>query len=210
MFDLEQHISDWRRQMLAAGIKLPVPLEELEIHLREEIEQQMKSGLDEQQALQTAIQRIGQPQVLKSEFQRARALPKHAAKYISAVSGILLVHGLRCLFQLSTVHPPMVVALWTIWCLRIVFLLTITTAILFFSRPRTYWIAALFIVGFYVIVTTVALIVCYPSTTIAVKLTATVPPFALSLITMFCLLRARSLDLVATRNIALEPTATAP
>ena len=44
MFDLEQSIAEWRRQMLAAGIKTPVPLEELEIHLREEIEQQMKSG----------------------------------------------------------------------------------------------------------------------------------------------------------------------
>ena len=37
MFDLEQSIAEWRRQMLAAGIKTPVPLEELEIHLREDI-----------------------------------------------------------------------------------------------------------------------------------------------------------------------------
>lgn len=35
MFDLEQSIAEWRRQMLAAGIKTPVPLEDLEIHLRE-------------------------------------------------------------------------------------------------------------------------------------------------------------------------------
>jgi len=38
MFELEKSIADWRRQMLAAGIKSPLPLEELEIHLREEIE----------------------------------------------------------------------------------------------------------------------------------------------------------------------------
>jgi hypothetical protein len=37
MFDLEQTISEWRRQMLSAGIKTPVPLEELEIHLREDV-----------------------------------------------------------------------------------------------------------------------------------------------------------------------------
>ena len=30
MFDLEQAIAGWRRQMQAAGIKTPVPLEELE------------------------------------------------------------------------------------------------------------------------------------------------------------------------------------
>jgi len=37
MFDLEQAIIAWRQQMLAAGIKSPVPLEELENHLRDEI-----------------------------------------------------------------------------------------------------------------------------------------------------------------------------
>ena len=42
MLDLEQSIAEWRRQMLAAGLKTPVPLEELESHLRDEIEQQTK------------------------------------------------------------------------------------------------------------------------------------------------------------------------
>lgn len=71
MFNLEQSIADWRRQMLAAGIKTPVPLEELEIHLREEIEQQMKSGLNDQDAFNFAIQKIGQASALKSEFVKA-------------------------------------------------------------------------------------------------------------------------------------------
>jgi hypothetical protein len=70
MFNLEQSIAEWRRQMLAAGIKTPVPLEELEIHLREEIEQQMKSGLNEQEAFNSAVQKIGQEKALKSEFQK--------------------------------------------------------------------------------------------------------------------------------------------
>ena len=38
--------------MLAAGIKTPVPLEELESHLREEIEQQTKLGLSEAEAFE--------------------------------------------------------------------------------------------------------------------------------------------------------------
>jgi hypothetical protein len=61
MFDLEQAISEWRRQMLAAGIKSPVPLEELESHLREEIERQIQSGADGQKALEMASQQIGHP-----------------------------------------------------------------------------------------------------------------------------------------------------
>lgn len=71
MFDLEQSIADWRRQMLAAGIQSPVPLEELEIHLRDEIERQMKSGLSAQPAFESAVQRIGQVKTLKSEFAKA-------------------------------------------------------------------------------------------------------------------------------------------
>jgi hypothetical protein len=71
MFDLEQSITDWRKQMLAAGIKTPVPLEELESHLREEIERQTRSGLSVQQAFDSAVQQIGQAKTLKSEFAKA-------------------------------------------------------------------------------------------------------------------------------------------
>jgi hypothetical protein len=72
MFDLEKSIADWRKQMLAAGIKTPVPLEELEIHLREEIERQMKTGLSEQEAFEISIQRIGQPKMLNNEFKKSK------------------------------------------------------------------------------------------------------------------------------------------
>jgi len=74
MFNLDQAISEWRRQMLAAGIKTPVPLDELEIHLREEIEQQMKSGKIPQQAFEIAVQEIGNANMLKNEFQKANPL----------------------------------------------------------------------------------------------------------------------------------------
>lgn len=74
MFDLEQSIAEWRRQMLAAGIQTPVPLQELEIHLRENIEQQMQSGTNEQQAFAIAALQIGQADVLKTEFVKANGL----------------------------------------------------------------------------------------------------------------------------------------
>ena len=70
MFDLEQAIADWRSQMLAAGIKTPVPLEELEIHLRKEIERLEKSGVDERTAFENAVRQTGQPQSLKNEFNK--------------------------------------------------------------------------------------------------------------------------------------------
>lgn len=70
MFDLDQTISEWRRQMLAAGIKTPTPLEELEIHLREDFEQRVKSGLKEAEAFKVAAEKIGQSHLLQKEFKK--------------------------------------------------------------------------------------------------------------------------------------------
>ena len=44
MFNLEQAITEWRQRMLAAGLRSPVPLDELESHLRDEIERQVRAG----------------------------------------------------------------------------------------------------------------------------------------------------------------------
>jgi hypothetical protein len=71
MFNLEEAIANWRQQMLEAGIQSPVPLEELESHLREEIEQQLKSGISAQTAFLIAAERIGLGSSLKAEFKRA-------------------------------------------------------------------------------------------------------------------------------------------
>lgn len=73
MFDLEQSVIEWRKQMLAAGIKTPVPLEELESHLREEIERQMRSGLHPQRAFEMAARQIGPARTLKTEFKKIDA-----------------------------------------------------------------------------------------------------------------------------------------
>ncbi|HLX96874.1 MAG TPA: permease prefix domain 1-containing protein [Verrucomicrobiae bacterium] len=91
MFDLEPSIADWRQQMLAAGIQTPVPLEELESHLREDIARQMKSGLNEQKAFEVSVQRIGQPQTIKREFKKVERKQMKRILIISAgVVGILV------------------------------------------------------------------------------------------------------------------------
>ncbi len=70
MFNLETAIAEWRKQMLAAGIHSPVPLEELETHLREDIGQLMKSGRNEAEAFETAVQEIGQAHKVQGEFKK--------------------------------------------------------------------------------------------------------------------------------------------
>jgi len=56
--------------MLAAGIKTPVPLEELESHLREEIERQMKTGLNQQDAFTSSVQKLGSAHTVQKEFMK--------------------------------------------------------------------------------------------------------------------------------------------
>jgi uncharacterized protein YoaH (UPF0181 family) len=45
MFDLEKAIANWRQQMMAVGVNKGEVLNELESHLRDDIEQEMRSGL---------------------------------------------------------------------------------------------------------------------------------------------------------------------
>src|SRR6266850_1298158 len=68
MFNLEQSISEWRGQMLSAGVKNPDIVDELESHLREDCARRVQSGESEEQAFEGAVQGIGQASVLKHEF----------------------------------------------------------------------------------------------------------------------------------------------
>src|SRR5262245_56925287 len=89
MFELEQTISVWRREMLAAGVKTPVPLEELERHLREAIERQMKSGTSAEKAFEISVRQMGGSQILNREFEKTeRTIMK---KPLIILVGILAV-----------------------------------------------------------------------------------------------------------------------
>lgn len=95
MFNLEQAIAKWRQQMLAAGIKTPVPLEELESHLREDIGQLTKSGQDEQTAFAAAVQKIGSWHMLRNEFGKVEPARASRRQYffleIIFMAGLLLI-----------------------------------------------------------------------------------------------------------------------
>src|SRR6185436_19159164 len=68
MFNFEQSISEWRGQMLSAGVKNPDIVDELESHLREDWARRVQSGESEEQAFVGAVQGVGQPSLLKHEF----------------------------------------------------------------------------------------------------------------------------------------------
>lgn len=91
MFNLEQSIANWRQHMLAAGIETPMPMEELEIHVHEEIERQLKFGLSAQTAFLIAVEKIGQPEIIKREFKKTEGtLMKRIVKIGAGVAGVLM------------------------------------------------------------------------------------------------------------------------
>src|ERR1041385_6414011 len=93
MFNLDQTIANWRRQMAAGGIKRAEVLDELESHLREDIEAQMRSGTDAQRAFEVAVERIGRVETLKPEFAKPAPLPSRPALVRAAyvTTGVMLV-----------------------------------------------------------------------------------------------------------------------
>src|SRR5262249_25380528 len=74
MFNLNLAIAEWRRKMAAAGIGAPEALDELEGHLRDAVEGQMRSGANARQAFEMAVRHLGQPAALGYEFRKVGPL----------------------------------------------------------------------------------------------------------------------------------------
>lgn len=72
MFNLDAAIANWRQQMLAAGIRAPELLDELECHLRDDVEQLVRSGLSEPAAFAQTVRQVGRAETLRGEFAKVR------------------------------------------------------------------------------------------------------------------------------------------
>jgi len=97
MFNLEQAIADWRQKMLAAGIEAPVPLQELELHLREEVERQVGKGMKVEEAFILAVKCVGAPRNLQAEFKKIPARPIERAFQVFCAMFLELAGCLFCL-----------------------------------------------------------------------------------------------------------------
>jgi hypothetical protein len=100
MFNLEQGIADWRRKFKAEGLKISVVLDELESHLRDEVDALLQTGINEQQAFEAAVARIGDVQTLKGEFAREQRLK--TAILVAAMGAYVLVTSVPVLFKLGS------------------------------------------------------------------------------------------------------------
>src|SRR3954470_14008664 len=68
MFNLEKAIVAWRQDLAVAGIHRALALDELESHLRDDVEQRVRTGEQVEEAFRAAVARLGQPAVLQKEF----------------------------------------------------------------------------------------------------------------------------------------------
>lgn len=93
MFNLDQAITEWRRQMAAGGLRTPAVLDELESHLREDVERQTRVGINEARAFETAVKNIGAAKVLKSEFKKS-TFAGVREKLMIAVAALFVAFGI--------------------------------------------------------------------------------------------------------------------
>jgi len=70
MFDLEAALKAWRNNLSAKGLANGSTLDELESHLRDEVEAQVLTGLSTEAAFRLAIARLGEAPVLQQEFSK--------------------------------------------------------------------------------------------------------------------------------------------
>jgi hypothetical protein len=108
MFDLEREIQRWRRELLACGLG-GSQVEELEDHLRTDIEEQLRSGVAVREAFEAAARRIGRGSELKRQFDRARATRRRGTTTIlvKAATGwvitwIIVLAAVYCLSSVGT------------------------------------------------------------------------------------------------------------
>ena len=70
MHNLEQLIAEWRKTMMTAHNIGRETLDELENHLRENVDQLVQSGMAEPEAFQRAVTQLGGARTIASEFQK--------------------------------------------------------------------------------------------------------------------------------------------
>jgi hypothetical protein len=87
MRDLEQSIAEWRQTMSAAPNIGPDTIAELETHLRETVEQLMRSGMSEAEAFERAIAQLGPPSKMAAEFQKLNAFTWLPFRIVTAIAG---------------------------------------------------------------------------------------------------------------------------
>jgi hypothetical protein len=94
MFDLDKAVAAWRKNLRAAGMENRTLLDELENHLREEVERQRNCGSTELRAFEIAVRQIGDAGQLKSEFKKISQTPVVLERIMIGISILVVGFGI--------------------------------------------------------------------------------------------------------------------
>ncbi len=89
MFELENAVTDWRAGLKNAGSCTNADIEELETHLREQIDHLLRCELTEEEAFLIASRRLGDTSTLTHEFQKINGGSIFTRRLFWMVAGIL-------------------------------------------------------------------------------------------------------------------------
>ena len=70
MHEMEQLIAEWRKTIVTEHKVCHETIDELETHLRENVDQLVRSGMTEREAFQSAVAQLGGARKIASEFQK--------------------------------------------------------------------------------------------------------------------------------------------
>jgi len=73
---LEKQIADWRKSMSQACGRRNDRLDELEAHLREEVDGLLRAGMSSDDVFQAAVAKLGTPSALAAEFHKLTVTPR--------------------------------------------------------------------------------------------------------------------------------------
>jgi hypothetical protein len=106
VFDLEQQIRQWRQAQAAALAGRAEVLDELESHLRDEVQRLVQTGQTPKHAWEAALRRLGEPRQLAAEFDKLP--PRGRASWLPArvvlSAEVVLVIALACMLGLALRH----------------------------------------------------------------------------------------------------------
>jgi hypothetical protein len=104
MFELERAISDWRREMQCRGIKGAETLDELESHLRDDLEEQVRSGMQIRPAFDMARAHVGTTGSLETEFEKIRST-EFFHRWKNALLNFIGVPNYHLITNMNTSYP---------------------------------------------------------------------------------------------------------
>ncbi|MEN6306446.1 MAG: permease prefix domain 1-containing protein [Anaerohalosphaeraceae bacterium] len=91
MFRLEDAIENWKLQLNQHQTMTPSDIEELQIHLLEEIDTLMAAGLNQEEAFIVASRRIGSPGEISCEFAKINTAAIWKNRFFWMIIGILML-----------------------------------------------------------------------------------------------------------------------